>query len=82
MQAMSDDESQLVLVEAQLNALLADRPIDSYNFNAGDGGSQQATYRKISDLQTLKMQLRDNIERYARLIWGGALVNHNLRRKG
>ena len=42
-------EGRLDAVQAQLLELTAS-PVESYNFNAGDGGSQSATYRKMKEL--------------------------------
>ena len=42
-------EARLDAVQAQMLELTAS-PVESYNFNAGDGGSQQASYRKLKEL--------------------------------
>ena len=73
-------QSRLVLVQSQLSILLAS-PVESYNFNAGDGGSQSATYRKINDLTAEEDRLQNKIRVFSEKLYGGGVISHNLRRK-
>ena len=74
-------ETRLAAVQAQI-ADLMNSPVESYNLNAGDGGSQQATYRKLTDLQKQEEYLIGMIYKYTSLIYGGGIVSHDQRRKG
>ena len=73
-------EGRLDAVQAQLLELTAS-PVESYNFNAGDGGSQQATYRKIKELGDEEDRLIGMINKYNGLLYGGGVVTLVMRRK-
>jgi cell division protein FtsB len=73
-------EARLALVQAQMQELL-DSPVESYNFNSGDGGSQSANYRKLAELSQEEDRLLAQINKYMNLLHGGGLVQFNLRRK-
>ena len=78
---LSTYEGRLTSVQSQI-ALLMETPVESYNFNAGDGGSQQAAYRKLKDLQDQEDWLLAQINKYASLLYGGAVITFAVRRKG
>ena len=73
-------EARLDAIQAQLLEL-TDSPVESYNFNAGDGGSQSATYRKIKELGDEEDRLIGMINKYNSLLYGGGVVTFNMRRK-
>ena len=73
-------EARLDAVQAQLLEL-TESPVESYNFNAGDGGSQQASYRKLKELGDEEDRLIGMINKYNSLLYGGGVVTLNMRRK-
>ena len=73
-------EARLDAVQAQMLELTAS-PVESYNFNAGDGGSQQASYRKLKELGDEEDRLIGMINKYNGLLYGGGVVTLNMRRK-
>ena len=74
-------ETRLTALQAQISTLM-DTPVEEYNFNAGDGGSQSAKYRKLKDLNDQEDWLLAQINKYNNLLWGGGIISHDLRRKG
>ena len=56
-------------------------PVESYNFNAGDGGSQQASYRKLKELGDEEDRLIGLINKYNGLLYGGGVITLFMRRK-
>lgn len=79
-QYITSFESRLAEVQTQMSTLL-NSPVESYNFNAGDGGSQSATYRKLKELGDEEDRLIGLINKYMTLLHGGGIVTINLRRK-
>ena len=73
-------EARLDAVQAQMLELTAS-PVESYNFNAGDGGSQQASYRKLKELGDEEDRLIGLINKYNGLLYGGGVVTLFMRRK-
>ena len=73
-------EARLDAVQAQMLELTAS-PVESYNFNAGDGGSQQASYRKLKELGDEEDRLIGMINKYNGLLYGGGVVTLVMRRK-
>ena len=73
-------EARLDAVQTQMLELTSS-PVESYNFNAGDGGSQQASYRKLKELGDEEDRLIGMINKYNSLLYGGGVVNLNMRRK-
>ena len=73
-------EARLDAIQAQLLEL-TESPVESYNFNAGDGGSQQASYRKLKELGDEEDRLIGMINKYNGLLYGGGVVTLNMRRK-
>ena len=73
-------EARLDAVQAQLLEL-TESPVESYNFNAGDGGSQQASYRKLKELGDEEDRLIGMINKYNSLLYGGGVITLVTRRK-
>ena len=73
-------EARLDAVQAQMLELTAS-PVESYNFNAGDGGSQQASYRKLKELGDEEDRLIGMINKYTGLLYGGGVITLFMRRK-
>ena len=73
-------EARLDSVQAQMLELTAS-PVESYNFNAGDGGSQQASYRKLKELGDEEDRLIGMINKYNGLLYGGGVITLFVRRK-
>ena len=73
-------EARLDAVQAQMLELTAS-PVESYNFNAGDGGSQQASYRKLKELGDEEDRLIGMINKYNGLLYGGGVITLFMRRK-
>ena len=73
-------EARLDAVQAQMLELTAS-PVESYNFNAGDGGSQQASYRKLKELGDEEDRLIGMINKYNSLLYGGGVITLFMRRK-
>ena len=73
-------EARLDAVQAQLLEL-TESPVESYNFNAGDGGSQQASYRKLKELGDEEDRLIGMINKYNGLLYGGGVITLVTRRK-
>ena len=73
-------EARLDAVQAQMLELTSS-PVESYNFNSGDGGSQQATYRKLKELGDEEDRLIGMINKYNGLLYGGGVVTLVMRRK-
>jgi len=78
---LSSFQARLALVQAQLNTLLTQPPVDSFTLNSGDGGSQAATYRKISELEASEDRLINKIRQIQQKLYGGGMANVSLRRK-
>ena len=73
-------EARLDAIQAQMLELTAS-PVESYNFNAVDGGSQQASYRKLKELGDEEDRLIGMINKYNGLLYGGGVVTLVMRRK-
>ncbi len=73
-------EARLDAIQAQMLELTAS-PVESYNFNAGDGGSQQASYRKLKELGDEEDRLIGLINKYNGLLYGGGVITLFMRRK-
>lgn len=71
--------TRLTAVQAQMTQLLAN-PVESYGFNAGQGNAQ-ATRRKLASLAEEEDRLVGLIDKYTRILYGGGLVTHMMRRK-